>query len=374
MTLFFLLAGCGTTLPWPNSSYHAVIALPHPSLDKHIDSLDFQLQTGFRFVVMGDQQVLADGEWQSLLEHVAKLDTLPEEPPLLFILDTGDIVSQGQYSDQFRVLQDILNPVSHLPYLVAVGNHEVDKNREGPARDHLTRFLTGIDANFGPDRMYYRKDMGNIRLIALDTNDFVYGSPTHVSDPNEPVKGPRADVQLQWLMEQLAQDDPDVTTIVALHHPFLHSSKIHREAARHMWSLEYNGRSLPTILADGGVDIVITGHTHTYERFTLIRSRDGHKMAVINISGRPRTSFLFFGAGRRRCRDIRGKEHQWLSDKGWENLDDWEIRQEETMSEDERDQFGLFNVHPDGRVTLQMHYLTEQKASPLRATEAVYVP
>ncbi len=373
VTLLSVCAGCATA-PWPAASDRAVSPLPHPTLDERINTLDLQLESGFRFVAMGDQRALADGEWQSLMVHVAELDALGEEPPLLFLLDTGDIVQHGQYSDQFRFLQEILTPVSHLPYLLAVGNHEVNNNREGPARDHLTEFMTGIDPDFGPERMYYRKDVGPIRLIALDTSDLVYGRPTHKKDPNEPAKGPRADAQLQWLVEQLEQDDPNTTTIVALHHPFLHSSKMHRAAAQHMWTLAYDGRSLPQVLADGGVDIVITGHTHTYERFTLTRRSDGHEMVVVNLSGRPRNLFLFFGAGRRRCKDIRGRELAWLSEKGWENLDEWEIRQDEAMTEDERDQFGMFTVHPDGRVTLQMHYLTEQRASPLRTTEPVSIP
>jgi len=366
VTLIILGTGCGPSLPWPNSSVHAVVPLSHPTLDQRIESLEYPLQDGFRFVVMGDQQVLADGELQSLVEHVARLDTLSGEPPLLFILDTGDIVREGQYSDQFHLLQDILSPVSHLPYLVAVGNHEVDKNREGPARENLGRFMTGIDPDYGPACMYYRKDVGSIRLISLDTNEFIYGGPE--------AEEPGTEEQLRWLVGQLAKDDPAVTTIVALHHPFVHSSKMHRAAAQRMWNLNYNGRSFAGILADGGVDIVVTGHTHTYERFTLTRHSDGHAMAVINISGRPRRSFLFFGAGRRRCQDIRGMEYEWLADKGWQNLDGWEFRQDEAMSKEERNQLGMFSVQPDGRVSLQMHYLTEQKASPLRTTQPVFVP
>ena len=47
------------------------------------------------------------------------------------------------------------------------------------------------------------------------------------------------------------------------------------------------------------------------------------------------------------------------------------VRQDEAMTKDERNQFGVFTVHPDGRVTLQMHFLTEQRASPLRIAEPV---
>ena len=44
---------------------------------------------------------------------------------------------------------------------------------------------------------------------------------------------------------------------------------------------------------EGGVDLVICGHTHTYERFRLRRGE--RELSLINLSGRPQNSFLFFG-------------------------------------------------------------------------------
>ena len=46
--------------------------------------------------------------------------------PLVAIIDTGDIVDNGKHADQFAMLHDILEPVRAWPYLVAVGNHELD--------------------------------------------------------------------------------------------------------------------------------------------------------------------------------------------------------------------------------------------------------
>lgn len=362
----------GVAGDWPESSERPVAPLGHPTLESRIEELEYQLENGYRFVVFGDQRALADGEWQALMHHVSRLDrdgTM--QPPVLFLLDTGDIVQDGSHSDQFAMLRDILAPVRHLPYLVAVGNHEVDNNRSESARANLAAFLAYNDPVLDEHRFYYRKNAGPIRFLFLDTNDLVYGDPTRKDDPKAPRAGSRASRQLAWLSSQLAEEPVSAsTTIVALHHPFVQSSKMHRQQALHLWQLEHEGRRLVDMLADAGVEVVIAGHTHTYERFRLEREEDGHQITLINLSGRPRNSFLFFGAGRRRPKDLRGREAAWLEKKGWD-LGGWRITQEEAMLENERDQFAVFTALEDGSLTFQVHFLEEKGPGPVRASDPV---
>ena len=143
---------------------------------------------------------------------------------------------------------------------------------------------------------------------------------------------------------------------MGIHHPFLQSSKKHRSTARGLWNLRFEGRRLAELLADGGVDLVLTGHTHTYERFRLERD-DGHVMHVVNVSGRPRTAFLWIGDGARRARDLRGEEREWFTDKGFRGLERWRIEQVEAMREDERNQFATIDVGADGQLSLQIHFV-----------------
>jgi hypothetical protein len=156
--------------------------------------------------------------------------------------------------------------------------------------------------------------------------------------------------------------------VVCLHHPFLQSSAKHLEQARKMWTFAYGERTLPDILLDGGTDLVLTGHTHTYERFRVTRS-DGRSLHLVNLSGRPRNAFLWIGASERRARDLRGREARWLRERGWPALTGWTIVQEDAMTGDEANQFGVFTVSTSA-FTLEM-YFDRGEAAPWARSPAV---
>jgi len=56
------------------------------------------------------------------------------------------------------MLAEMLAPASPAPYLVSVGNHEVDNNRNSRLAWNTARFCTGLDPAFSAERMYFRKD------------------------------------------------------------------------------------------------------------------------------------------------------------------------------------------------------------------------
>jgi hypothetical protein len=277
---------------------------------------------------------------------------------MLFMLDTGDIVEDGYYADQFRSLAGILARAGSLPYLVGVGNHELSNNRPGPSRRNTAAFLKPIDPSLGPDRLYYRRTIGRTRFIFLDSNDFVYDK--------RPEARTRRDAQLAWLVAELraTPDKPGHPTVVVMHHPLLQSSEKHRPHLRYLWSMGYKGRALPDILADGGVDLVLTGHTHTYERFRATR-KDGKGFHIVNLSGRPQPAFLWFGDEQRRAREIpEGGEIAWFLSRGWSGLEGWEVEQEEAMVKDEADQFALFRVEADGGMTMSLRFMNRPGLDP----------
>ncbi len=361
--------------PWPKSSTRPVDTLDHPSLEERIAALSPGPETGYRFAVFGDQRALADGEWQALLRCLATVASA--DPRLLFVLDTGDIVWDGRHADQFHLLREILSPVRGLPYLVGVGNHEVRDNSSITARRNAAAFLRYLDDGISEERLYYRKEIGPASVLFLDSNDFVYGDSGAGGDaPCPPPRG-RAARQLEWLVEELNGGVPPssgsidpLVTIVVMHHPFLQTSSKHADQARALWAYRHEGRALPDILADGGVDLVLVGHTHTYERFRLERA-DGRAMALVNVSGRPRASLLWIGDGARRARDIRGREARWLAGRGWTGLDRWRVTQEDVMARNESDQFALITVGADGGLVLEMRFLDEEGAGGCRSAPAV---
>ena len=342
--------------PWPSGSDIPVEPLGFPTLESRIMSGP-DIGAGFRFAALGDQRALADGEWQELVAVLAELD---RTDGLAFIIDTGDVVYNGSHGDQFAFLRRLLDPVSHLPYLICTGNHEVCNNRSPQSRQNLAKLMQGVDSELSADHMYFRKDVGPLRLLFLDTNDLVYGDNGEDSGLHEPVPGSRAEAQMAWLTTELAEDDrgENALTIAMLHHPFIQSSHKHRAQAAALWSYQYRGRTLPDVLLDGGVDVVLTGHTHSTERF-LVRRHDGRQLRLVNLSGRPRDGFLWFGSGSRAAHDLVGREHRWLARQGWRGLEGWTIRQEDAMTHDEVNQCGLFSVDAAGVLSLEMVYLED---------------
>ena len=310
---------------------------------------------GYEFAAFGDQRALLGSDWPALVDSLDRLASGHER--LLFLVDTGDIVEDGAYGDQFRLLAGLLSKIRRLPYLVAVGNHEVGQSRPGRARPNTARFLSTLDDSLSAGRLYYRKVVGRVRFLFLDTNDLVYRPDPKGGRRDRDIEQ-RAHDQLDWLIRELADPafGPISTTVVVMHHPLVQSSRKHRGQSRDLWSLRYHGRHLPEILADGGVDLVLTGHTHTFERFTVMR-RDGRGFHLVNLSGRPAPSFLWLGASERRAQEIHGDATAWLYDKGWRDLDGWTVSQEDVMAGDEANQFGLFTVDGDGGIALAMHFL-----------------
>jgi hypothetical protein len=371
-------AECGMGDVWQKTSDKAVVALDHPTIEEELERRG-GYTSGYRFAVFGDQRALADGEWQEIVKHIARISK--SDDSLIFVLDTGDIVNNGFYSDQFDTLAGILRPVSHLPYLVAVGNHEKKDNEKAEALRNTAACLNYLDADFRPDRMYYKKDIGPARFLFLDTNDLLYGDDGD-GDNGAIAPDSRAEAQIEWLVGELAgcAEDGVETAIVVMHHPLVQSSRRHRPQSVVLWNLEYGGSTLAESLFHGGVDLILTGHTHTYERF-VIRSGDGREMDLINISGRPRGGLMWLGAlsrlwgggVSRKSLDLTGREDFWFTDSGWAIPSGWSIVQADAMLEDEANQFGVFTIEADGGILLEMAFLDDGEPGGLRWAPTVRI-
>jgi len=331
-------------------------ALGHPTLAERIRQTGSDPAAGYRFVVYGDQRALADGEWQGMIQSVSAWLKEGTDPPLLFVLDTGDIVESGRHSDQFAMLREILRPIQPLPYLLAAGNHELANEQRSEARQNLNAFLP-LPPGFADLQSYHwEQSVGALRLVALDSNVLVYRRPAE----SEAEHATRAAAELAWLEKQLADDSPDQHTILVLHHPLIQTSKKHRESARDLWSTQVEGRRFMDWLLDRGVDLIVCGHTHSYELFRIERT-DGKGLWHLNLSGRPRDSFLWFGAGARRVHDIQGKEIEELEDDGFEGIDAFDIQQVEAMTEDERNQLAIMTVSETGALRMQLVYFDRDR-------------
>jgi hypothetical protein len=120
------------------------------------------------------------------------------------------------------------------------GNHDYMTDDGAPLREYLGA------AAIRDGRTYFADVLGSWQILVLDTNcDKVAGG----CGPDSP--------QVAWLRDTLAAGDARCT-VALYHHP--------------RWSSGYHGetRSADAIwrtLAEGGVDLVLNGHEHDYERF-----------------------------------------------------------------------------------------------------------
>jgi 3',5'-cyclic AMP phosphodiesterase CpdA len=178
----------------------------------------------------------------------------------------GDNVYPDGTPDQYRRCYEPTWGRFKSRTLPAVGNHDArTKNSAGMRATFAGRF-----SQDGP--LWYAADVKGVdgaglpvawRVVVLDSNcDQV--------DCTE--KGP----QYAWLKEELRKQKAakQACTLVIAHHPRF-SSGPHGDAVvmAPMWRL----------LDDGGADLVVNGHDHTYERFPAMNA-DG---AVVAKSGIP---------------------------------------------------------------------------------------
>ena len=125
-----LLAGCTPDLfsdcpPAQLDPAGLPAPLLNPTVEERIAAVGHQPGEPFRFVAFGDQKHLLQDHFPPIRDRVTEL--AGTAPPLLLVIDTGDIVQDGRNGQEFECLREAIEPLAHLPYLLAVGNHELHK-------------------------------------------------------------------------------------------------------------------------------------------------------------------------------------------------------------------------------------------------------
>jgi acid phosphatase type 7 len=119
--------------------------------------------------------------------------------------------------------------------------------------DYETAGASGYFDYFGtaagdPDKGYYSYDLGRWHLVALNSN----------CGEDEIRCGPGS-AQARWLKEDLAANDEKACTLAYFHHPLFTSGRYRPgiERVKPLWEILYAA----------GVDVVLNGHDHNYQRF-----------------------------------------------------------------------------------------------------------
>lgn len=207
--------------------------------------------------------------------HARLAERLGQEAPD-FLVSTGDLVGDGRLETDwnffFAASGELLRST---PFFPAIGNHD----SRGLLND------TMLDRWFGRGR-YYEVVAGPAIFLFVDTT-LAYGGGS---------------LQSAWLVERLeaartAKAEGRATWIVALHHHPPFSSAHHGSDAS-------VARELVPLYEAAGVDLVLNGHDHVYERL----EKNGVAYIVTGGGGAPLYDFVHILPESR----VRVKAHHYL--------------------------------------------------------------
>jgi len=250
----------------------------------------------FRWTSYGDLATPVASWTLSSPQSRHAVDAVERFAPLFHLLNGDLCYANLNPAAQPAVWADFGNNVqrsaAHRPWMPCPGNHEIEFHNGPQGLDsYLTRFALPDNGTAYPGRWYCFK-VGSALFISLAADDVIYQDsgafhagplplrPAAASGraPIQPgtslyVRGYSRGVQTQWLEHTLAaaQADADIDwIIVQMHQDALSSSERGNgsdRGIREAW--------LP-LFDRYGVDLVLCGHDHDYERSWPVRGCEHH--------------------------------------------------------------------------------------------------
>jgi hypothetical protein len=216
----------------------------------------------FTFAAVGDSRTNV-GVWNTV-------STLTNNRNPAFVVFNGDIVDTGSSASQWDAWFDNgKNLIGNKLILHAQGNHDV-------ASASYYQNIFDLPKNNTPQtELYYSVEYGETIFICLNSE-----TPSDVT-------------QYNWLKATLAANASKKWKIISFHRPFYtvgpHAGEM--DAYWNTWFKAFD---------DYGVDLILTGHDHLYERFKPINRNVSTSSPVANYGSQPtegRCQVVCGGAG-----------------------------------------------------------------------------
>jgi 3',5'-cyclic AMP phosphodiesterase CpdA len=225
----------------------------------------------FSFIYFGDAQNDVRAMWSRVIRESQR-----DMPKSAFFLHAGDLINtaedDAQWGEWFEA-GGFLNAM--IPSIPTPGNHEYAKDNpeDKASKRHLSKnwrpqFTLPQNGPEGLEETCYFIDYQGTRIISLNSNE-----------------GPLS--QVLWL-DQVLSNNPNRWTICTFHHPIFSTAKDRdNPEVRAAWK---------PLLDKYKVDLVLTGHDHTYGRSGLeipsnvatglnIQSKESGTVYVVSVSG-----------------------------------------------------------------------------------------
>jgi hypothetical protein len=208
------------------------------------------------FLYVGDAQNDIYQLWSRLIRQ-----GYSEAPKVRFIVHAGDLVNRGPSDSDWGEWHAAAGWINHsVVAFPTPGNHEYSsKQLTTHWRPQFTLPENGVK---GLEETNYYVDIQGVRMVALNSNRM-------------------QQEQAEWL-DKLLANNSNRWTVIAFHHPIFSAARSRdNKELREMWQ---------PIFDKYRVDLVLTGHDHTYARSNLqtgVSTREGSAgtVYVVSVSG-----------------------------------------------------------------------------------------
>jgi len=201
------------------------------------------------------------------------------------VVSTGDLVYSGR--DSIRWFREFLLPADRLfsqsPIMLSLGNHDMDWETPKPhglSEWWLDRFVFPGQQNYSGYARWFSYEAGGVHLIHLDST--VYENTE----------------QLAWLETDLTSPESvnaDFRVAVFHHPPYSSGGHGSKKNVRDAWE---------SLLQKHGVDLVLNGHNHFYQRIlpsfgggVVVKKMESRNGIDVVRSGGPGVVYVITGGG-----------------------------------------------------------------------------
>jgi hypothetical protein len=208
------------------------------------------------FIYVGDAQNNLWDLWSRVIRQ-----GYTEAPKTRFIIHAGDLVNRAHRDAEWGEWHRAAGWINRsIPSVPTPGNHEYGGRRLAPHwRPQYTLPHNGLSDL--PETNYFY-DIQGVRVVVLNSNV-------------------QREQQAEWL-EKLLANNPNKWTVATFHHPIFSSARGRdNKELREMWQPVFDKYR---------VDLVMTGHDHTYARTNLVtgsnvQSGKAGTVYVVSVSG-----------------------------------------------------------------------------------------
>jgi acid phosphatase type 7 len=221
--------------------------------DKRSDWHELSTDDGgnFKALLFPDSQSNDYSDWKNLAQLARK-----ENPDAAFFINMGDLVDNGEDHTQWRAWFDSLHGIiKDIPIAPIMGNHET-YNLDWKVRmpeAYLRLFSLPSNGDIERQNQFYSFDYGSVHFIVLNTQ----------FDEMEQFQPGLLEVEKEWFVNDVTKTRKK-WKIVLMHKDVLtyaNRKRIDRQAG-----ISDVGKAWMPLFDQYGIDVVLTGHLHTYRR------------------------------------------------------------------------------------------------------------